>query len=349
MIECLKCSHSQWSKNGSSYCENRTIEYFRWKDPFAITLVIFAALGALVVLLSIYLFVKNADTPAVKAAGGHYTYLFMISLICSLASIMFFIGEPNNTVCKIRQPLYGISFTVSVSCILIKSMRILLAFESASRGKKLVTLTYQPIVIVSILTGIQVSICILWLSLKGPYFTDTYNIPEYIMLLCDEGSYVGFGIMLGYIGLLALVCFLLAYKGRKLPGKYNEARCITFSMLVFMFVWILFIPIYVNINSGVYLSAVQAVAILASIYGVISCHILPVCYVVIFKRDSCDRESYLQSIFTFYTAKRRVASVCQKPPDKGPPFSKSKQDTEAAQVPKKTYSIQVIRKRHKSC
>ncbi|XP_018419030.1 PREDICTED: G-protein coupled receptor family C group 6 member A-like [Nanorana parkeri] len=340
MTECQKCTLNQWSKNGSSHCENRTIEYFKWNDPFAITLVTFAAVGALVVLLSMCLFMKNGDTPAVKAAGGHYTYLFMISLLCSLASIGFFIGEPNNTVCKIRQPLYGISFTVSVSCILIKSMRILLAFESASRGKKLVTLTYQPIMIVSTLTGIQISICIIWLVLKGPYFIDIYNIPEHIIFLCDEGSYVAFGIMLGYIGLLALVCFLLAYKGRKLPEKYNEARCITFSMLVYMFVWLLFIPIYVNISSGVYPSAVQALAILASIYGMISCHILPVCYIVIFKRASCNREKYLQSTFMFYRAKRSVFSVCQKPPDKEAPFTKTKQDIEA---------VQVIRKRHKSC
>ncbi|XP_068089469.1 G-protein coupled receptor family C group 6 member A-like [Hyperolius riggenbachi] len=343
MTICQKCAQSQWSRNGSSHCENRTTQYFRWNDPFAIALGTFTALGLLVVVISGCLFVKYSDTPAVKAAGGYYTYLFMISLLLSLISIVFFIGEPNDTMCNIRQPFYGISFTIAVSCILIKSIRILLAFESALKGRMVVKLTYQPIVIILTLIGIQVLISILWLVLKGPRVSEVYTIPELIIVACDEGSYVSFGIMLGYIGFLALVCFLLAYRGRKLPEKYNEARCITFSMLVYMFVWILFIPIYVNTTSNIYLSAIQAVAILASVYGVIACHLLPVCYILIFKKKTCNREMYLQSIFNFYRAKERVLSV-KKPSDNPKP------DIETAQVHQGDgYQAQLIRKRHKSC
>ncbi|XP_077145635.1 G-protein coupled receptor family C group 6 member A-like isoform X1 [Ranitomeya variabilis] len=310
MTECLKCPSWQWSNNGSDRCTNRTIEYFDWKDPYAITLVVFLAIAFLLLILSAILFAKHFDTPAVKAAGGYYTFLLMISLLISMVSIGFFIGEPNNTICKIRQPLFGISFTISVSCILINSIRILIAFESAKKCKVLVQLKYLPAVIIIALGSIQVLICTLWLLMNGPYRHD-YIVNDIIILKCDEGSYAAFGVMLGHIGLLALICFLLAYKGRKLPDKYNEARCITFSMLVYMFVWILFIPIYINTTSGMYLSAVQAVAILTSIYGVISCHLLPGCYILVFKRKTCTREKYLQSIFSFYRAKRNMQSFCK--------------------------------------
>ncbi|KAM9316359.1 G-protein coupled receptor family C group 6 member A-like [Gastrophryne carolinensis] len=348
MDQCLKCNASQWSRNGSSGCMERTKDYFRWRDNFAITLVTFAAFGALLVLVSGCLFLINADTPAVRAAGGIYSYLFMISLLCSLASIGLFIGEPNDIICKIRQPLYGISFTVSVSCILIKSIRILLAFEFAIRRQRVGKLTYQPIATIVVLTFIQLIICLPWIFLKGPYFNQIYTNPQVIILSCDEGSYVLFGLMLGYIGLLALVCFLIAFRGRKLPQIYRETHFITFSMLVYMFVWILFIPIYVTTTTGVYPSVIEAVAILVSVYGVISCHLLPVCYVIIFKKDTCTREQYLQSVQKFYRSKKTELPDNQEMQESS--ASTSIPDSESFLVPPRCLLCSpIIRKRHKSC
>ncbi|XP_044129626.1 G-protein coupled receptor family C group 6 member A-like [Bufo gargarizans] len=309
--ECKKCPSWQWSRNGSDQCTNRTIEYFDWKDPFAISLMTLAAIAFLLVLITGVLFIHHLDTPAVKAAGGHYTFLMMISLLVSLVSIGFFIGEPTETLCKVRQPLFGISFTISVSCILFKSIRILRAFESASKAQKVVTLTYQPVVIISVLTGIQICICTMWLIFKAPFFNEISTIPQVLLYQCNEGSYAAFSIMLGYIGFLALICFILAYRGRKLPEKYNEARCITFSMLVYMFVWILFIPIYIN-STRIYTSAVQTLAILASIYGIISCHLLPAGYIILFKKKNNNRQRYVESICAFYRAKRRILSNHKK-------------------------------------
>ncbi|KAM3930897.1 G-protein coupled receptor family C group 6 member A-like [Leptodactylus fuscus] len=304
---CLKCPAWQWSRNGSDRCTNRTVEYFAWNDPFAISLVTVAAFGFVLVIIIGALFVRHYDTPAVKAAGGHYAFLLMISLLISLVGIGFFIGEPNETFCKVRQPLFGISFTICVACILVKCILILLAFESASKIQKVEMITYQPVVIISVLTGIQVCICTMWLILKAPFFDEIYTIPEILLFQCNEGSYAAFGIMIGYIGFLALICFLLAYKGRKLPEKYNEARCITFSMLIYMFVWILFIPIYIN-SPGKYTSAVQTLAILASIYGIISCHLLPAVYIILFKRKTNNRKMYLESICR---ARRAILSIHQ--------------------------------------
>ncbi|XP_018428280.1 PREDICTED: G-protein coupled receptor family C group 6 member A-like [Nanorana parkeri] len=307
MTECLKCPSHQWSTNGSSQCENKTIQYLKWKDPFAITLVTFTSLGIIVVLLIGLLFVKNANNPAVKAAGGYYAYLLMVSLICSSVSIGLFVGEPNHLICQIRQPLYGISFTIAVNCILIKSILILMAFECAKKGKRIGNFTrHRSVIVVAVLTGVQVGICILWLILKSPSVATDNTIHQFILLYCDEGSYVAFGIMLGYIGLLAFTCFLLAYKGKKLPEKYNEARCITFSMLVYMFVWTLFIPVYMN-SRGLYLSAVQIVAILSSVLAVIGCHLLPACYVVVFKQN--DRVSRNNGTIAFFRDKIKKFSI----------------------------------------
>uniref|UniRef100_A0A8C5PHI8 G-protein coupled receptors family 3 profile domain-containing protein n=1 Tax=Leptobrachium leishanense TaxID=445787 RepID=A0A8C5PHI8_9ANUR len=300
MDRCSECGPTQWSTNGSSKCEDRKREYFQWGNPFAITLMAFASLGLLFIIAMACLFTMHIKTPAVKIAGGNYTFLTIMALLFSLASIVFFIGQPSDIICKIRQPLYGISFTLCISCILIKALQINLSPEALNR------FIYQPVVIIAGLVSIQICICILWLILKTPSYEETSTVPQLMLLQCDEGSYVFFGVMLGYIGLIALTCFILAYCGRKLQGKYNEANGITFSMLIYMLVWIIFIPIYMN-TSGMYLPSVQVVAILASVYGVTFCHLLAACYIIFCKNNK--RENYLKRLFLFTKVSEPMSSI----------------------------------------
>ncbi|XP_078503000.1 G-protein coupled receptor family C group 6 member A-like [Lissotriton helveticus] len=305
--ECSKCPEDKWSNNGSSNCENKSIEFLRWNNPFSIVLICIAAFGFLTVLVIQGIFLKHRDTPAVKAAGGAYSVVMSFSLLTSFLSTGFFIGEPTDITCQIRQTMYGISFTLCVSCVLVKSLRIVLAFKLSKMDQPSRKITYQPAVVIIVATTIQILICAMWLIFKPASRNTISSTLQTTLLQCTEGSYVAFGIMLGYIGLLALLCFVVAFKGRHLPGKYKEARFITFSMLIYLFVWIAFIPIYIS-TVGMYLPAVQVVAILASNYGIISCHLLPTCYVIFFRKSINNQSCYMHSIRIFHRARRPIFS-----------------------------------------
>ncbi|KAJ1152297.1 hypothetical protein NDU88_005072 [Pleurodeles waltl] len=235
MNECSKCPEGQWSNNGSSNCEKKSIEFLHWNNPFSIVLITVAAFGFLAVLVIQAIFLKHRDTPAVKAAGGAYSVMMSFSLLTSFLSTGFFIGEPTDITCQIRQTMYGISFTLCVSCVLVKSLRIVLAFKLSKMDQPSRKITYQPAMVIIVATTIQILICTMWLVFKPASRNTIYSTPQTTLLQCTEGSYVAFGIMLGYIGFLALLCFVVAFKGRHLPGKYKEARFITFSMLIYLF------------------------------------------------------------------------------------------------------------------
>lgn len=200
--------------------------------------------------------------------------------------------------CQIRQVLFGLSFTLCVSCILVKSLKILLAFHFNPSLQEVLRRLYKPYVIVMACVGVQALVCVLWLVLCSPHPFRRPFEPTSVLVECHECSYVAFGIMLAYIALLALVCFAFAFKGRKLPESYNEAKFITFGMLIYLISWVIFIPVYVT-TKGKYLPAVEMVVILISNYGILCCHFLPKCYIILFKKKHNTKDAFLQNVYEY--------------------------------------------------
>ncbi|KAK9960978.1 hypothetical protein ABG768_008804 [Culter alburnus] len=295
---CSQCdTKSMWSNDNSSKCQPKTYEYFEWNSGFAIALLSIAALGIVLLFSLSALFFWQRRSPVVKAAGGPLCHLILFSLLGSFASVIFFVGEPTNMTCMVRQVIFGLSFTLCVSCILVKSLKILLAFQMNLELKELLDRLYKPYVIICICTGLQIIICTVWLILYRP-FKEKVVQPQVILLECKEGSSVMFGLMLGYIVLLALICFTFAYKGRKLPQKYNEAKFITFGMLIYLMAWVIFIPVHVT-TSGKYVPAVEVVVILISNYGILCCHFLPKCYIIIYKKEHNTKDAFMKNVYEY--------------------------------------------------
>ncbi|KAM7420076.1 hypothetical protein PAMA_014671 [Pampus argenteus] len=310
MDQCLSCDTStEWSPEGSSGCMPKALLFFSWQDDLAVVLLTFSALGILLALLVSALFLHQRDTPVVKAAGGPLSQVMLFSLIISFISAMLFVGRPNIFQCKARQVLFGISFTLCVSCILVKSLQILLAFQFNPKLQAVVRRLYQPFVVIIVCVALQVATCICWLVLKSP-FNCTITYPTTLLEECNEGSYLAFGMMLGYIAVLAFVCFICAFKGRKLPQHYNEARFITFSMLLYLIPWLLFVPVYVT-TSGVYLPAVEMVVILISNYGILSCHFFTKCYIIIFKKEQNTKSAFRKKLYEYSIESTHSVSVSE--------------------------------------
>lgn len=315
MDQCFSCdTHTQWSEGGSSSCEDKVLVFFSWRDSFAVVLLVFCGLGLLLVLVVSAVFIRWRATPVVRAAGGPLSQIILFSLAVSFISAVLFVGRPSSLQCQARQVLYGISFTLCVSCVLVKSIRVLLAFHLDLQRQSVLLRFYQPYVLVTVLVALQAVTCICWLLLKSPR-SDVIQLPTTLLQYCDEGSYLAFGVMLGYIGLLAFVCFICAFRGRKLPQQYNDARFVTFSMLLYLVSWLIFIPVYIT-TSGVYLPAVEMVVILISNYGILSCHFLPKCYVILFRSERNTTGAFRKDLYEYskkHSALASDSSVSQLP------------------------------------
>ncbi|XP_053159908.1 extracellular calcium-sensing receptor isoform X3 [Hemicordylus capensis] len=282
---CEKCSEDSWSNENHTVCIPKQIEFLSWTEPFGIALTLFAVLGIFLTSFVLGVFTRFRNTPIVKATNRELSYLLLFSLLCCFSSSLFFIGEPQDWNCRLRQPAFGISFVLCISCILVKTNRVLLVFEAkipTSLHRKWWGLNLQ-FLLVFLCTFVQIVICVIWLYTAPPSSFRNHELEdEIIFITCNEGSLMALGFLIGYTCLLAAICFFFAFKSRKLPENFNEAKFITFSMLIFFIVWISFIPAYAS-TYGKFVSAVEVIAILAASFGLLACIFFNKVYIILFK------------------------------------------------------------------
>ncbi|XP_018416462.1 PREDICTED: extracellular calcium-sensing receptor-like [Nanorana parkeri] len=295
-IQCFKCPWDQWPSQRKDRCLPKLTEYLSYDETLGVILLSAGITSSVIPLAVLGILVYHKTTPIVRANNYGVSCLLLVSMSLCFLSSLAFIGYPTWEKCLLRQVTFGMVFALCVSCILAKTLMVMIAFKATKPNSDLNKWASPKVsyTVIGLGTLLQLMTGVAWLSLSPPF--PTYNLNakvEVLIVECNEGSLIAFWCTIGYLSLLALASFVVAFLSRQLPDSFNEARFITFSMLAFLSVWISYIPASLS-TSGKYTVAMEVFAILSSSWAMLCFMFAPKCYVIVFRPSMNSRKHLLK-------------------------------------------------------
>lgn len=244
---CRPCPNGSYPDAENKHqCVPLPVQFLTISSPWAIVPVVFAACGILVTLFVLLVFVRFNDTPVIMASGRELCYVLMLGLMLSYIMTFIMVAKPSIISCTLLRVGLGLSLCICYAAILTKTNRISRIFN---RGVKAMvkrpsyTSPRSQLVICACLVSVQVVGAITWVGMDLPGTTHTYPDRRTVVLRC-RSSNVAVVLSLLYNMILIIMCTVYAFKTRKIPENFNEAKYIAFTMYSTCIVWLSFVPIY---------------------------------------------------------------------------------------------------------
>ncbi|KAM3869811.1 metabotropic glutamate receptor 3 [Diretmus argenteus] len=283
---CSPCAPGQWPTEDLTSCYDLPEDYIMWEDAWAIGPITIACVGFMCTGLVFWVFVRHNNTPLVKASGRELCYILLLGVFMSYAITFLFLAKPSPAICALRRLGLGTSFAVCYSALLTKTNRIARIFSGGggTTRPRFISPSSQVFICLSLIS-VQLVMVSVWLLLEVPG-TRRFTLPERrqtVILKCNarDSSML---LSLGYDVLLVILCTVYAFKTRKCPENFNEAKFIGFTMYTTCIIWLAFLPIF-YVTSSDYRVQTTTMCISVSLSGfvVLGCMFAPKVHIIMFQ------------------------------------------------------------------
>ncbi|XP_006003489.1 metabotropic glutamate receptor 3 [Latimeria chalumnae] len=284
---CKDCGPGRWPTEDLTSCYDLAEDYIMWEDAWAIGPITISCLGIICTLMVVAVFIKHNNTPLVKASGRELCYILLFGVLMCYCMTFFFIAKPSPVICTLRRLGLGTSFAVCYSALLTKTNRIARIFSGVKDGAqrpKFISPSSQVFICLSLIS-VQIIIVSVWLMLESPG-TRRYILPEKretVVLKCNvkDSSML---ISLTYDVVLVILCTVYAFKTRKCPENFNEAKFIGFTMYTTCIIWLAFLPIfYVTSSDYRVQTTTMCISVNLSGFVVLGCLFAPKVHIIMFQ------------------------------------------------------------------
>ncbi|XP_028850819.1 taste receptor type 1 member 1 isoform X2 [Denticeps clupeoides] len=300
---CQLCEQREWSPPQSEWCLDRTVLYLPWVHPMSAALLMLLVFTLVSTLSTALVFLLHLNTPVVKSAGGKTCLVMLLALTAAAGSTLCHFGIPTPLGCLLKQSLFVFSFTVCLSCVAVRSFQVVCIFKWAAKLPRYYETWSKnkgPELVILLISATEFFISLLRVLLDPPFPSEDFDFyQDSIVEECSRTLSPGAFVELIYVITLSILCFCLSYMGKDLPANYSEAKCITFSLMIYMISWITFFTIY-SIQRNTYVMAMYVTAILLSVLGILGGYFLPKMYIIVVK-PQMNTASHFQNCIQMYT------------------------------------------------
>lgn len=293
---CEKCEEGFVSNAPRTICVKLKSDYLKWENAEGISTTILAVIGLIISNGVLAVFYKYRDTALVKASNRELSFVHLVCIVAIFVLPFLMIGKPTVAGCTVLPLFFGIPFTLCTAIMLLKTDRLLRIFKARSRltagGSYLISNKIQAIVAAA-MTLVPITLTTVWFIVHGPEVTRKADPSRegWQLVSCGSSNELLNIVILAYVMVLALLCTYFAFKARKLPENFNEAKYICFAMFAFSVFWLSFFPAFYD-STGSTRNFVFCVAVLGSGYAVLCIMYAPKLRVILLHPESNTTEAF---------------------------------------------------------
>ena len=312
---CTKCQRIEGSNADATGCESLPVKNAAWSDAPSVNFSLLAALGILLGALTLGVFVRYQNTPLVKGANYPLSVFFLLLIASCFVLSLLYLATPSDALCRVVEFWRSVVLTLCVSVLLLKTVRLLCAFDICVVGKtftKHLHSKLSQIICVVLINAFEICVYIAWFVSDPPYLYQDIKKDENIFFVCRPYKRsIGKVLKIAVVVYHFIVAFLSTYcaiRARNLPENFNEAKYIGFSMYILVLSWLAYFPIQSTLENR-YVVIISSGTLLLSSYGLLGCMFVPKLYVILLNPQRNTREMVKSSISNYTFSNSIVASA----------------------------------------
>ena len=303
---CTACPPKQKSNDAKTECVKLPVKNLRLEDTAGVLLSCVTVVGYCVTTVALLVFLKYRETPIVKASNRQLSFVLLFTIFLSFTLALLSLAEPTDFICRVTQFCRYIIYTTFVSILWLKSARIFVLFQmdaSRMRWQSYISKARYQVGLVALVNSVDVVLLTAWFASDPPFRNEKIQPTQYIFYTCRPyGSSVGralYFMVCSYVLMLSLLSSFYAFKVRKLPDNFNEARFIGFSLYIILLSALCYYSVQFSVQEGWYVSVIACTTTLVDSFGLLGCMFAPKVFNILFHPERNSKE-VLRSQITAY-------------------------------------------------
>ncbi|RDD38759.1 Metabotropic glutamate receptor 3 [Trichoplax sp. H2] len=303
---CYSCSWGTFANQ--SQCQDVQVTHLQISDPLVIALLTVVSFCAIITLLVWICMIIYRRTPIVRATHRLLTHILLFGVIILYIVPILLVLPLTTTICSLVLLILSFSCTCILASIMVKTQLMLGLFNVRNPSAIRQSLLYRTcgqFIIVSVLIIVIVAIVgitLLVYPIEVGRYISTNNL---VYANCQATTKAPFIILVVGLFIGNVICISLAYRARKLPSNFNEAKCILVTCVVMCMTLLYLVPFYFA-TSGLASIAVISFGVTIFAIVVVLCLYSYKIYLIIVRPELNTRHSTRRTVSRYSFSQKTI-------------------------------------------